>query len=31
MKYFISVLQEKHNLWKWKSDSLFTIVDTITK
>lgn len=31
MKYFISVLQEKHNLWKWKLNGLFIIGDTATK
>lgn len=31
MKYFIPLLQEKHNPWKWKLNSLFIIVDTTTK
>lgn len=30
-KYYISVLQEKHSLWKWKFNSLFTIVNPTSK
>lgn len=31
MKYFISVLEKKHDLWEWKLNSLVIIVDTTTK